>query len=149
MLFFLLSPAPTPLHSPDRLIPFSRLNHVPPHVQELLAAVARELCLPPDDGLLAPLAALEAPSFAAAPAFRGPLPEGAGARQLRRMSFNHPRSGLLRECGPLERISVRVIKCTRVKVCLRLVPMTRFCTVTHEQQARPGACAILALNPSA
>lgn len=60
---------------------------VPPHVQELLAAVARELCLPPDNGLLAPLAALEAPSFAAAPAFREPLPEGAGAQQLQALKM--------------------------------------------------------------
>ena len=34
--------------------------------------MGRELSLPPDDSLLAPLAALEAPSFAAAPAFQGP-----------------------------------------------------------------------------
>lgn len=46
--------------------------------QELLAAVGRELNLPADDSLLAPIAALEAPSFAAAPAFQAPLPVGTG-----------------------------------------------------------------------
>lgn len=46
--------------------------------QELLAAVGRELNLPTDDSLLAPIAALEAPSFAAAPAFQAPAPDGTG-----------------------------------------------------------------------
>lgn len=40
--------------------------------------MGQDLNLPGNDSLLAPIAALEAPSFAAAPAFQAPMPSGSG-----------------------------------------------------------------------
>ena len=54
------------------------MNYTCTRTVQALLAVGQELNLPTDGSLLAPVAAQEAPSFAAAPAFQAQLPADAG-----------------------------------------------------------------------